>query len=54
MEGKMVPLENGVMCNGSIMAFSNAIFCIQNVAVIELSYYEANYDKCGGYRTIVL
>jgi len=41
----MAPLENGIMCNGSIMAFSNAIFCIQNVAVIELSYYEANYGS---------
>jgi len=28
------------------MVFTNAIFCIQNVAVIELSYYEANY---GGF-----
>jgi len=41
----MTPLENGVMCNGSIIAFLNAIFCIQNVAVIELLYYEANYDS---------
>jgi len=41
--GKMAARE---IYNKSIAAFVNAIFCIQNVAVIKLSYYEANY---GGF-----
>jgi len=45
-EGKITPQKRCMprkMYNGSIMAFVNAIFCIQNVAVIKPSYYEANY-----------
>ena len=33
------------MYNGSIMTLVNAIFCIQNVAIIKLSYYKANYGS---------
>jgi len=35
--------KDGQMDNGNIMAFLNAIFCIQNVTITKLSYYEANY-----------